>query len=79
VVWAVIVLVWFIFIYGGQGYMCLGPLNVTEESCRAANGLPPLTDGDRFMQGWGPAALAILAGWIAVATIARRKRQRGGL
>jgi hypothetical protein len=60
--WLAIVAVWAVFFHGGHVYMCLGPLNVTEESCRAANGLPPLTESDRFMRGWGPPAIALIAG-----------------
>ena len=60
--------------------MCLGPMNVTLESCRAANGLPPLTDWERFLMGPGPPIVVTLAGWIVIALVASRwKRQRGGL
>ena len=79
VLWSVIVAAWFVSIYGGHVYMCLGPLNVTEASCRAATGLPPSTDWDRFVNGWAPPAILIVAGWVAIAGIARWKRQRGGL
>jgi hypothetical protein len=79
VLWLVIVAVWAVFFHGGQVYMCLGPLNVTEESCRAANGMPPLTDWDRFMRGWGPPAIALITGWLGIAIVARQLRQRGGL
>jgi hypothetical protein len=80
--WTAIVLIWALFFQGGQVFMCLGPLGVTEESCRAANGLPPLTDWDRFMRGWGPVAIVLIVGWAAIAGIAgiaRWRRQRGGL
>ncbi|MEA2577361.1 MAG: hypothetical protein QOD78_949 [Chloroflexota bacterium] len=85
ILWTAIVLIWALFVLGGQVYMCLGPLGVTEESCRAANGLPPLTDWDRFVRGWGPVAIVLIAGWASIAGIAaipaivRRRRQRGGL
>jgi hypothetical protein len=79
IVWTALVLIWANFIYGGHVYMCLGPLDVTEASCRAASGLPPLTEWDRFMQGWGPAAILLVAGWAAIAVAARWRRQRGGL
>jgi len=78
IVWTTVVLTWAVF-FGGRVYMCLGPLNVTEESCRAANGLPPLTDLDRFMRGGGLVALVLVVGWGAIAVMAWWKRQRGGL
>ena len=71
IVWTAGVLTWAVFL-NGQVYMCLGPLGVTEDSCRAANGLPPLTDLDRFMRGWGPGAILIVAGWLGpIAGMAR--------
>jgi hypothetical protein len=76
--WTAVVLTWALF-FNGQVYMCLGPLNVTEESCRAASGLPPLTDRDRFLRGWGLVAILLAGGWAAIAVIARWRRQRGGL
>ena len=76
--WTAVVLTWGLFL-NGQVLMCLGPLNVTEESCRAANGLPPLTELDRFLRGWGPVAILLTGGWAAIAVIARSRRQRGGL
>lgn len=78
-VWAAVVAIWAIFVNGGQVFMCLGPLGVTEESCRAANGLPPLTDWDRFARGWGPVAIVFIAGALAILGVARWRRQRGGL
>ena len=78
IVWTAAVLTWAVFL-GGQVYMCLGPLDVTEASCRAAAGLPPLTDWDRFMRGPGPAAILLAAGWAAIAVAARSRSQRGGL
>ena len=76
--WTAVVLTWALF-FNGQVYMCLGPLDVTEESCRAANGLPPLTEWDRFLRGWGAVAILLAGGWAAIAVIARSRRQRGGL
>jgi hypothetical protein len=79
-VWAGLVAVWAIFIFGSQVQMCLGPLDVTPESCRVQLGLPPLTDWDRFLMGPGPLIVVTLVGWLAIALVARRrKRQRGGL
>ena len=77
--WLAIVSLWEISFHGGNVDMCLGPLNVTEASCRAAHGLPPLTDWDLFMRGYGPPAIALLAGWLVSAAVVRRTRQRGGL
>lgn len=76
--WTAAVAFWAVFLHGGV-YMCLGGLNVTEESCRAANGMPPLTDWDRFMRGWGPAAILLAAGAMVIVAIDRWRRQRGGL
>jgi hypothetical protein len=71
---------WGLFVWGGRVSMCLGPLNVTEESCRAAQGLPPLTAWDRWLQGPGPIVAALVAGWLVVLTVRGwRRRQRGGL
>ena len=71
ILWTAVVTIWALFFQSGQVFMCLGPLNVTEDSCRAAAGLPPLTDWDRFMQGWGPAAILLVAGWAAIGTLNR--------
>jgi hypothetical protein len=79
IVWTALVLTWANFIYGGQVYMCLGPLDVTEASCRAANGLPSLTGWDRFVNGWALPATVLAAGWAVILIVNRWKRQRGGL
>ena len=75
IVWTAVVLTWAVF-FNGQVYMCLGPLDVTEASCRASAGLPPLTDWDRFMRGWGPVAILLAGGWATIAVAARRRRPR---
>jgi hypothetical protein len=68
------------FFYGGHVQMCLGPLNVTPESCRIALGLPPETEWDRVANGPAPVVAMLLAGWFAIAmAVAWRRRQRGGL
>lgn len=81
-VWTVVAfVVWAVF-FGGRVEGCLGPLNVTRESCRAGLGLPPLTDWDRFLEGPGVLAVGLLVGWLAIILIARMtrtRRQRGGL
>ena len=77
--WTAVVLVWAFFLHGGNVYMCLGGLGVTEAKCRAANGMPALTEWDLFMRGWGPVAFLLLAGWAVIAVAATWKRQRGGL
>ena len=60
--------------------MCLGPIGVTPESCRAAMGLPPETDWDRFVNGPGLLAVVLGVGWIGILLAGRWwKRQRGGL
>ena len=51
-IWAGLVALWALF-FGSQVQMCLG-LHQTPESCRAANGLPPLTDWEPFLMGPGP-------------------------
>jgi hypothetical protein len=77
--WAVVVGVGMVF-YGGHVQMCLGPLNVTPESCRIALGLPPETDWDRFANGPAPLVAVLLTGWLAIVMAgALRRRQRGGL
>lgn len=59
---------------------CLGPLGITPDQCRAAWGLPPETDWDRFFQGPGPYVALLLAGWLAVVLAQTSgRRQRGGL
>ena len=77
--WAALVLFWAIFIHGGNVYMCLGGPDMTEAKCRAANGMPALTEWDLFMRGWGPVAILCVAGWTVIAVVAIRWRQRGGL
>jgi hypothetical protein len=66
--------------FGPSVPMCLGPLGITVDQCRAAWGLPPETPWDRFMNGPSPLIALLLAGWLAiVATGAFRRRQRGDL
>ena len=68
------------FFYGGHVQSCLGPLNITPESCRIALGLPPETAWDRFANGPGVPIVLLLGGWLAIALVAgRRRRQRGDL
>jgi len=77
--WTAVVSVGMVF-YGGHVQSCLGPLNVTPESCRVALGLPPETEWDRFANGPGLPIALLLAGWLAIAMAAVwRRRQRGGL
>ena len=79
-IWTILVAAWAVFVFGGHVQMCLGPLNVTPESCRAAMGLPPQTNWDRFMDGPGLPVALIVAGWLVIVIASRwRKRQRGGL
>ena len=79
VIWTSLATGWALFVFGGQVRMCLGPLNVTPEICRAANGLPPETDWDRFTQGPGPLIAILVVGWLAILAASRwRERQRGG-
>ncbi len=79
-IWTVAVATWWLFIAGGHVQMCLGPLDVTPESCRAAMGLPPLTDLDRLLESPLPAIALIAVGWAVIWAVARsRRRQRGGL
>ena len=78
-VWLAIVAIWEVFLHGGTVYMCLGGVNVTEASCRAANGMPPLTDVDRFMRSWAPDVILVVGGTATIVGIARWRRQRGGL
>lgn len=78
-VWTLLVAVWAIF-FGSQVRSCLGPLNLTPERCRAALGLPPETDWDRFVAGPGPLLVVTVIGWVAIGLwTVRRRRQRGGL
>jgi hypothetical protein len=79
-IWTAVTALWFVFAYGGHTYMCLGPIGINPEACRAANGLPPETDIDRFLAGPGPLVLALVAGWAVILFVSQwRKRQRGGL
>ena len=79
-IWTALTALWFVFAYGGHTYMCLGPIGITPEACRAANGLPPETDLDRFLAGPVPLLIALVAGWAVILLVGRwRKRQRGGL
>ena len=80
VIWTSLAAGWALVVFGGRVRMCLGPLNVTQESCRAAYGLPPETDWDRFTQGPVPLIAVLVVGWLAILLASRwRKRQRGGL
>ena len=80
VIWTSLATGWALVVFGGRVRMCLGPPNVTQESCRAANGLPPETDWDRFTQGPVPLIAVLVVGWLAILLASRwRKRQRGGL
>jgi hypothetical protein len=66
--------------YGGHVQSCLGPLNVTPESCRIALGLPPETEWDRLASGPSLFIVLLLGGWLAIAMAGGwRRRQRGGL
>jgi hypothetical protein len=77
--WTALVSVGTVF-YGGHVQSCLGPLNVTPESCRAALRLPPETAWDRFANGPTPFIALLLAGWLAIVMVgAWKRRQRGGL
>jgi hypothetical protein len=78
--WTLVVGIGLVFV-GGHVQSCIGPLNVTPESCRAALGLPPETAWDRFSNGPGPMIALLLAGWLAIAWVGTwwRRRQRGGL
>jgi hypothetical protein len=78
--WTALVSIGMVFYGGGRVQSCLGPLNVTPESCRIALGLPPETAWDRFANGPGLFIALLLAGWLAIALAgAWRRRQRGGL
>ncbi len=80
VIWTTLAIGCAVFVYGGHVQGCLGPLDVTPESCRAALGLPPDTAWDRFLAGPGPFVVALFAGWVLILSLGRwRKRQRGGL
>jgi len=80
--WTLIVSIGVIFV-PGRVQMCLGPLNVTPESCRAAMGLPPETDWDRFAAGPVPIFVVAAIGYTAIGLWSvwsnRAKRQRAGL
>lgn len=77
--WTAAIAILVIFV-GSQVQMCLGPLDVTPESCRAAMGLPTETDWDRFNAGPWPLLIVALIGYVVIGLWAgRRKRQRGGL
>ena len=76
--WTTVVLTALLFL-GGDVFMCLGPTGVTEESCRAANGIPPLTEWERFRRTPAFVAVLLASGWAAIGAAAWWKRQRGGL
>ena len=78
--WTVLVGSMLVFV-GGHVEMCLGPIGITAEECRAAWGLPPETAWDRFMNGPSPLIFLLLAGWLAIVAADAwwRRRQRGSL
>lgn len=76
--WATVVAVGAIFM-PGTVFMCLGPLGVTEASCRAANGLPPITEWDLFVRSPGPVAILFAVGGLIIIGVPRWRRRRGGL
>jgi hypothetical protein len=65
--------------FGPSIPMCLGPIGITIDQCRAAWSLPPETAWDRFSNGPLPGLGLLVAGWVAIAVIASRRRQRGSL
>ena len=66
--------------FGPSIPMCLGPIGITVDQCRAAWGLAPETAWDRFSNGPGPLIVLLLTGWLAIVTAgAWRRRQRGDL
>src|SRR3954451_12915009 len=69
--WTAAAGLFFTFGYGGRMQLCLGPLDVTDASCRIALGLPPETDLDRFLAGPGPLAVMLGAGWLAIVLVTR--------
>ncbi len=78
--WGLLVALWAVFVGGGHVPMCLGPLDVTPESCRAAMGLAPETAWDQFANGPGLLVVMLVGGWLAIGLVAvGMKRQRGGL
>lgn len=79
IAWTAVISIGLIFL-PSRVQMCLGPLGVTLESCRAAMGLPPETDWDRFANGPWPFLILAGIGYVTIGLWAvRRKRQRGGL
>jgi hypothetical protein len=79
-IWTIVAVGWAIFVFGGHVQMCLGPLDVTPESCRVALGLPPETNWDRFANGPGLLVAVVVVGWLVILLASRwRGRQRGGL
>jgi len=78
--WSALATGWVVFLYSGRVSSCLGPIGVTPAQCRAANGLPPGTDLDRFLAGPGLLVVILAIGWIVIVGLGRwRRRQRGGL
>jgi len=79
-IWTVGATVWGLLIWGGHSLRCLGGPGITVDDCRAAYGLPPETDLDRFLAGPGVLLLALVVGWATILLASRWwKRQRGGL
>jgi len=79
-IWTVVATVWGLFFWGGRVLSCLGGPGITIDDCRAAYGLPPETDLDRFLAGPGVLVLALVVGWVTILILGRwRRRQRGGL
>jgi hypothetical protein len=77
--WAILVTIP-MFFFGPSIPMCLGPIGVTVDQCRAAWGLPPETAWDRFANSPSPFIALLLAGWLAIVVAgAWRRRQRGSL
>jgi len=79
-IWTAVTALWFVLVYGGHSLRCLGGPGITIDDCRAAYGLPPETDLDRFLAGPGVLLLAMVVGWATILLAAGwKKRQRGGL
>ena len=56
---------------------CLGGPGITVDDCRAASGLAPETDLDRFIAGPAVPVLVLVIGWMTILLVARwRRRQR---
>ena len=80
VIWTAATALWLLLFWGGHSLSCLGGPGITIDECRAAYGLPPETDLDRFLAGPGVLLIALVVGWGTILLVSRwRKRQRGGL